>query len=124
MSNILIEEAEIGLWQGEPVKSYKLKNKLTDFSLTVISYGARIQSIHVKDKNNDLIDVACGYDKLEEYTDASLNAYFGCTVGRVANRISNAEFKLNGKLFKLEKNNGNACLHGGINGISNVSKMI
>lgn len=119
MSNILIEETEIGLWQGEPVKSYKLKNKLTDFSLTVISYGARIQSIHVKDKNNDLIDVACGYDKLEEYTDASLNAYFGCTVGRVANRISNAEFKLNGKLFKLEKNNGNACLHGGINGISN-----
>jgi aldose 1-epimerase len=42
----------------------------------------------------------------------------GCSVGRVANRISNAEFKLNDVTYKLDKNNGNHCLHGGNSGLS------
>jgi aldose 1-epimerase len=121
-SIVLIEESIFGvLSNGEQVKRYILKNKLNDFSFTVISFGASIQSINIIDKDNNLINVACGYDKLEEYLDLSLNPYFGATVGRVANRISNAEFKINGKLFKLEKNNGNACLHGGRLGLARVS---
>jgi hypothetical protein len=33
-------------------------------------------------------------------------------VGRVANRIKNAQFKLEGKTYKLEANNGSHHLHG------------
>ena len=40
------------------------------------------------------------------------NIFFGCTVGRVANRISKAQFKLNDFTYNLDKNNGEHCLHG------------
>ena len=42
--------------------------------------------------------------------------FLGATVGRVANRIKNARFKLNGKEYKLAANNGTSCLHGGVVG--------
>ncbi|AHG77305.1 galactose-1-epimerase [Mannheimia varigena] len=40
-------------------------------------------------------------------------AFFGATIGRYANRIANAEYSLNGKTYRLAKNNGNHNLHGG-----------
>lgn len=40
-------------------------------------------------------------------------AYFGATIGRYANRIANARYRLNGKLFQLNANNGKHNLHGG-----------
>lgn len=55
-----------------------------------------------------------GFDTKEEY-DTTENPYFGCTVGRVANRIANASFSIDEVTTKLE---GNTCgdkhhLHGG-----------
>ncbi|KAK3920887.1 Galactose mutarotase [Frankliniella fusca] len=45
------------------------------------------------------------------------NPYFGATVGRVANRIANASFMLDGKEYKLHANEGNnTTLHGGLRG--------
>ena len=37
---------------------------------------------------------------------------FGATVGRVANRISKAQFTLNGIVYKLPANSGNNTIHG------------
>ena len=39
--------------------------------------------------------------------------YFGCTVGRVANRIRGASFELGDTTFKLAANDGRNHLHGG-----------
>lgn len=39
---------------------------------------------------------------------------FGATVGRVANRISNAQFTLNGTVYKLPANSGNNTIHGNL----------
>jgi aldose 1-epimerase len=42
--------------------------------------------------------------------------YFGCTVGRVTNRIKNGRFQLDGIVYELEKNdNGKHYLHGVFN---------
>ena len=54
----------------------------------------------------------------QEYDDESgkapvNDAYFGGVVGRVANRIANGRFELNGKEYQLPQNNGSHCLHGG-----------
>lgn len=57
-----------------------------------------------------------GFDTLEEYFNPK-NPYFGALVGRVANRIGNANFELNGRRYDLAKNiNGQHHLHGGLVG--------
>ena len=57
--------------------------------------------------------------------DVALNPKYGATCGRVAGRISNANFTIKGesggwfsrdKTYYLEANNGTNCLHGGSNG--------
>ena len=44
------------------------------------------------------------------------SAYFGATCGRYANRIAKAKYRLNGRIFTLTQNNGENCLHGGLQG--------
>lgn len=39
--------------------------------------------------------------------------YLGATVGRVANRIENAQFSINGTRYNVTNNQGAHCLHGG-----------
>ena len=45
--------------------------------------------------------------------------YFGETIGRYANRIGGASFKLNGTTYTLPVNNGPNTLHGGFVGWGN-----
>ena len=77
----------------------------------ILTYGATLHSLIVKDKNGNDTDVCLGYDTLEEY--ASNNGYLGATIGRVGNRIGNAEFELDGVKYTLAQNNGKNSLHGG-----------
>ncbi|MCR5088500.1 MAG: galactose mutarotase [Oscillospiraceae bacterium] len=88
-------------------------------SLTVLEYGATIQSLCVPDKNGKMIDVVLGYDSTEEY--ASQGGCLGGSIGRFGNRIGGAKFSLNGREYPLAKNNGENHLHGGINGFHRVN---
>ena len=83
-------------------------------SFTVLSYGATVQSIRVKDAGGNEKDVCLGYDTLEEYRQHT--DYVGAAVGRCANRIKGACFTLNGKQYTLTANDGNGQLHGGLIG--------
>ena len=95
------------------------KYTLTDAngnSLSVLNYGATIQSLIVTDKNGVKKDVVLGFDNLARYEDNNSRTYFGAVVGRVANRIANGQFWVEGEKYTLAQNNGNHCLHGGIDG--------
>lgn len=92
------------LHDGRAVYAYVLSNEFIEF--TVSTYGATILSL--KYKGNETV---LGYDTLEEYE--SEDGYLGATVGRYAGRIGGAEFTLGGKKYKLSKNDGVNCLHGG-----------
>jgi Galactose mutarotase and related enzymes len=48
-------------------------------------------------------------------------AYFGATIGRVANRIANGRFRLGTRLYEVTKNVGDFQLHGGKRGFDQVS---
>ena len=91
-----------------------LRNK-NNAAVAITSYGARVVSIVVPDKNGTLTDVALGYDSVGKYI-RQPETYFGAIVGRYGNRIGKGRFKLNGKEYKLATNNGANHLHGGLKG--------
>ena len=79
--------------------------------VTVTSIGATLVSIRVPDRSGNLVDVLLGYDSPSGYY-ANASAH-GALVGRYANRIGGAQFELNGKIWKLDVNEGANVLHGG-----------
>ncbi|KXZ52200.1 hypothetical protein GPECTOR_10g831 [Gonium pectorale] len=99
---------------GLPV--FKLRNEL-GMEVTVSAFGAAITKMLVPDKKGSRADVVLGYGSVEEYETASPCTYFGVVVGRVANRIANARFKLGGTEYRLLANNGQNALHGGLKGL-------
>lgn len=70
----------------------------------LVSVGASIQRIFVPGRDGHVSDVVLGLENGEDYEDNAF--FFGCVVGRVANRISKGRFRLNGREYQLETNNG------------------
>jgi len=85
---------------------------------TVITYGAAIQSVVVPGRDGRLADVAPGFTTLDGYLDHGY--FFGATIGRVANRIKDGVFTLDGRTYHVPLNNGPNSLHGGARGFDKV----
>ncbi|CDY18482.1 BnaA01g27130D [Brassica napus] len=81
----------------------------------ISNYGATITSLFVPDKNGKSADVVLGFDSVDPYV-KGLAPYFGCIVGRVANRIKEGKFSLNGVDYTLPINKPPNSLHGGSKG--------
>lgn len=79
----------------------------------IMNYGATVVSIGLP-MNGILKKIVLGYEKIEDYF--SDTAYLGATIGRFANRISRAAFRMDGKIYQLDKNDGDHCNHGGFGG--------
>ncbi len=112
-----ITKAPWGKVNGQDVVRYTLTNP-KGLAMTVSNYGAIVTNFLVPDRNGKLADIVAGFDTVNEYVKSS--PYMGTTVGRVANRIKNAQFKLEGKTYKLFANNGPHTLHGGKKGWDKV----
>jgi aldose 1-epimerase len=97
---------------GQPVDLYILTNK-NGVEAAITNYGGTVVSLKVADRNGKFEDVVLGYDNLDGY--ATGKAYIGATVGRYANRIAHATFRLDGTTYALAKNDGDNHLHGGFN---------
>ena len=97
----------------KPVKLYTLKNQ-NGMEVCITNYGGRVVSLVVPDKDGKPTDVVLGFDNIRQYTD-TLNSPtdYGSSVGRYANRIKNAQFKLNDSIYQLKVNDNENCLHGG-----------
>jgi len=80
----------------------------------ISNYGATVTELHVPDRFGNLADVVLGFETLEQYLESS--AYFGAIVGRVANRIRDGVFELDGRSYELGRNDGRNHLHGGFSG--------
>src|SRR5260221_10606378 len=86
--------------------------------MKVTNYGGLITSIKTPDRDGVLEDIVLGYDTLGGYLKES--PLFGALVGRYANRIAKAKFKLEGREYKLAANNGPNSIHGGRKGFDKV----
>ena len=112
------EKVEFGrMPSGEKVYQYVLTNS-RGMKVKIISYGGRITSIEVPDKEGNFKNVVLGLDSLEEYLEES--AFLGALIGRFGNRICKGRFSLDGREYKLATNNGDNHLHGGDRGFDKV----
>ncbi len=97
-----------GKWEGQTIHNFTLKSE--HVTATFSELGASIQSLVVYGK-----EITLGYNEVAPYMTGE-PPYFGATIGRVANRIANAKFTLNGVEYKLDQNADTNCLHGGFHG--------
>jgi aldose 1-epimerase len=112
-----IKKAPYGKVDGKPVDLYTLTNTKGAI-LKITNYGATVTELHVPDREGKLADVVLGFDDVDTYTKKS--PFFGAIVGRVANRIANATFELDGKTYQLNANDPPHHLHGGKKGYDKV----
>lgn len=107
----MIKKELFGTTENREVYVFTLENEF--LRVKIINFGAIIQSVIVKELN---LDVVLGYNSLDEYVKDK--NYFGATIGRYANVITDGKFVLNGKEYTLTKNDWNNTLHGGKNGFN------
>ncbi|MCA9078201.1 MAG: galactose mutarotase, partial [Planctomycetaceae bacterium] len=100
---------------------YTLTND-TGMTAKVMTRGATLVELHVPDKDGNMNDVILGFDDVSGY-ESEGNQYFGCTTGRVCNRIDSGRFTLDDKNYTLAKNDGDKHhLHGG--GENSLDKVV
>ncbi len=96
--------------KGNEASLITLENN-NGIKVVVSDFGATIVSIFVPNKDKVLKDVVLGYNNVLEYENGS--CFFGCVVGRNANRIGKAGFELNGVNYQLTPNDNGNNLHSG-----------
>lgn len=70
-------------------------------SVSFLNYGGIITKIITPDQNGKLENIVLSYENYNEYKD-NPNC-FGAIIGRVAGKIDNAQFNLNGQEYNLQK---------------------
>jgi aldose 1-epimerase len=99
---------------GQQVKLYTLVGE-NGMGLKVTNYGARVVALCVPDKNKKPVDVALGYNNINDYLNKP-ETFFGAAIGRYGNRIGDAKFMLDSVVYQLKINDGKNHLHGGPKG--------
>jgi len=102
---------------GQPVTRYRLEAE-EGLAAEICDYGGTILRLEVPDREGRTANVALGFDTLDSYLAG--NPFFGCLVGRYANRIAGGKFEMDGREVSLtvnkERNGIPFQLHGGHTG--------
>ncbi|MGQ9633286.1 MAG: aldose epimerase family protein [Bryobacteraceae bacterium] len=102
---------------GRSLHLFTLANR-NGVKVSITNYGGAIVAILAPDRQGRTVDVVLGFDTAEGYL--GQHPYFGVIVGRYANRIARARFKLDGAEYRLAANEGQNHLHGGQRGFAKV----
>ena len=111
----MLSKKLFGHIKGEEVYLFQLSNGEVDAEIT--NYGCTIVSLFSPDVNGIKSNIVAGFKDLAEYE--SDHPYFGCIVGRYANRIAKGKFTIDDKTWQLPLNDdGVNHLHGGLHGFN------
>ena len=82
----------------------------------ISDYGAKLIRLTLPDREGKERDLVLGFASEDDWLskEPSLNA----VMGRLANRVKNGRFSLDGKTYHLPQNDGPNCLHGGDKGFN------
>lgn len=109
----MISKEKVARFYNKDVYQYNLKNT-AGMQVSVLNYGGIITKILFYDKNGIKDNRILAYKDISLYKDNPM--FFGAIIGRIAGRVSNGIYKLDGDLYKLEKNEKDRHLHGGTAG--------
>ena len=93
---------------GKDIHIYTLENNY--LKVGILDFGGILNFIKLKTAEGEK-NVIVSYKSISGYLQN--DNYCGASVGRVTNRIANGEFSLNGKTYKVSRNDGEHCNHGG-----------
>ncbi|PZX52014.1 aldose epimerase family protein [Algoriphagus chordae] len=108
--SLSIKGEKVGTWVGQDVFHYTLDNGTMQVEMT--NFGGVISRIYTPDKEGKLENVVLALETIPDYFTKN-GPHLGAAIGRYANRIGSASFKLDGDTFHITKNNGENTLHGG-----------
>ena len=94
------------------VEHFTLTNR-HGMQIELMNWGASWVDARVADRNGVIESVTLAYDDMSDYI--ANPSFFGCVVGRVAGRIADSRFHLNGQDYAVTANSGVHQLHGGAN---------
>ena len=113
-SSVLASSRSFGTTStGESLSCITLENQ-SGIQLELINLGARIHRLKTPDRFGNCKDIVLYCDTAADYE--RQNAFLGATIGRYANRIANAEFQLDDRVYSLDCNEPPNHLHGGGHG--------
>ncbi|STO15499.1 aldose epimerase family protein [Mobiluncus mulieris] len=99
-----------GRLDEQAVHAYTIRAK-GGLTAEILDWGAALNSVRLCG-NDSSSEVAVGFDTVENRKDD----YFGAIIGRVANRIKNGHFSIDGQDFQVATNEYGNTLHGGSGG--------
>ncbi|MCX7971080.1 MAG: galactose mutarotase [Negativicutes bacterium] len=106
--------ARIFAWyKGLEVREYELLGS-GGFSVRFLNYGGIITAIRTPDRTGELANVVLTAPEF----DPENTGHLGAITGRVAGRIADARFNLDGVEYRLTANSGRHNLHGGPVGLN------
>ncbi|MBR5428351.1 MAG: galactose mutarotase [Clostridia bacterium] len=98
------------LSDGKTITKYIMENK-NGMLVTVLDYGAHVQSIQLPRENGGKLEVTVGFDDADGFEHRS--NYQGAIAGPYANRIGGGRFEIDGVGYELDKNEKKVTtLHG------------
>ena len=102
------------MYQGKEIERFTLTNA-NDTRVTILSLGGIIQEYSIM-HNGQRENLVVNFDSAQEYAD---NPYQICKqIGRIAGRIKDARFELDGQEVQVPANENHNSLHGGDRGVS------
>ena len=101
---------------GRPVQRFTLAG-VGPGRLQVLDAGAAAMSYRLV-ADDPATEVLVGFGDADGYLAGLVGGYFGCVVGRYANRIAEGRFSIDGVEHQVSPNEPPNTLHGGVDGFS------
>lgn len=109
----MIDRKFFDSFEGRDCYLYVLRGDGIEVGIT--DFGAAVQYLKLHTKSG-VKDIVLGYPTVAERLESG--TFCGSAIGRVANRIKNASFSLDGNIYNLSANDGAHCNHGGARGFN------
>ncbi len=113
-----LKKSSFGTLEGGGEVSLFTFGNSAGMEVKAMDYGCIIMSVKIDGRDGKSRDIVLGFDTIDSYS--GMHPYFGAVIGRYANRISGAEFLLDGDQYGLSPNSGMHHIHGGVKGFDKV----